>query len=182
MNVNDFKGDFVQAVEFLKGDISQLRTGRATTAMLDSITVEVYGSRQPLKAVGTITVADAKTLTVEPWDKSTLQAIEKGVRDSGLGINPVNDGKLIRLTLPELTSERRTELLKILNQKLEAGRVSIRKVREEAREMITAEEKEGGMSEDEKFKLFEEIEKMVKDYNDQIKKIGDQKTEEITKV
>lgn len=182
MNVNDFKGDFTQAIEFLKTDVSQLRTGRATAAMLDSITVEAYGSYQPLKATGTINVADAKTITIEPWDKGMLQAIEKGVRDSGLGINPVNDGKLIRLTLPELTSERRVELLKILNQKLEAGRISVRKVREEAREMILSEEKEKNITEDQKFKLFEDLEKMVKDFNDQIKKVGDQKEEEITKV
>ncbi len=182
MNVNDFKGDFTQAIEFLKTDISQLRTGRATAAMLDSITVEAYGTYQPLKATGTINVADAKTITIEPWDKGMLQAIEKGVRDSGLGINPVNDGKLIRLTLPELTSERRSELLKILNQKLEAGRISVRKVREEAREIILAEEKDKNITEDQKFKMFEDLEKMVKDYNDQIKKMGDQKEEEITKV
>lgn len=182
MNVNDFKGEFTQAIDFLKTDIAQLRTGRATAAMLDSITVEAYGSYQPLKATGTINVADAKTITIEPWDKGMLQAIEKGVRDSGLGINPVNDGKLIRLTLPELTSERRAELLKILNQKLEAGRISIRKVREEARELILGEEKDKNITEDQKFKLFEDLEKMVKDFNDQIKKLGDQKEEEITKI
>lgn len=182
MQAQDFKGEFTKAVEFLKTEVSQLRTGRATAAMLDSITVEAYGSFQPLKATGTINVADAKTITIEPWDKGLLQAIEKGIRDSGLGINPVNDGKMIRMTLPELTSERRTELLKILGHKLEAGRVQVRKVREEARELIAAEEKEGGMSEDQKFALFEEVEKMVKDYNEQIKKIGVDKEAEIKTV
>lgn len=182
MNVQDFKKEFNAVIEFLKSDISQLRTGRATGAMLDSITVEAYGSYQPLKAVGTITVTDAKTISIEPWDKSQLAAIEKGIRDSGLGVNPVNDGKVVRIILPDLTSERRQELIKILNQKLEAARISTRKVREEARELISAEEKEGGMSEDEKFKLFEEIEKMVKEFNDLIKKIGDEKEKDITSV
>ncbi|OGH68847.1 MAG: ribosome recycling factor [Candidatus Magasanikbacteria bacterium RIFCSPLOWO2_02_FULL_44_11] len=182
MNVQDFKKEFNAVIDFLKTDISQLRTGRATGAMLDSITVETYGSRQPLKAVGTITVADAKTINVEPWDKSQLGAIEKGIRDSGLGINPVNDGKIIRLILPELTSERRQELLKILSQKLESARISIRKVREEAREMVVLEEKEGGMSEDQKFTMFDEVEKLVKEYNEQIKKIAEQKEKEITSV
>lgn len=182
MNVQDFKKEFNQVIEFLKQDISQLRTGRATGAMLDSITVEAYGMRQPLKAVGTITVADAKTITVEPWDKGQLAAIEKGIRDSSLGINPVNDGKMIRLVLPELTSERRQELMKILSQKLENARISIRKVREEVRDIIAAEEKEGGMSEDEKFTKFDEVEKMVKEYNEVVKQVGDQKEKEITTV
>lgn len=182
MNVQDFKKEFVAAVEFLKQDIAQLRTGRAAAAMLDSITVEAYGSYQPLKAVGTITVVDAKTISVEPWDKSQLSAIEKGIRDSGLGINPVNDGKVVRIILPDLTSERRNELIKILHQKLEGARISVRKVREEARELIAAEEKEGGMSEDDKFKMFEEIEKMVKEFNDLIKKIGEDKEKDITSV
>lgn len=182
MQVQDLKKEFNSAIEFLKTDIAQLRTGRATGAMLDSITVESYGSYQPLKAVGTITVSDAKTIQIEPWDKSQLAAIEKGIRDSGLGVNPVNDGKVVRLTMPDLTSERRQELIKILNQKLEAARISIRKVREEAREMIAMEEKEGGMSEDQKFKMFEEIEKMVKEYGDMIKKIGEDKEKDIMSV
>jgi ribosome recycling factor len=182
MNIQDFKPDFKNAIEFLKNDISQLRTGRASAAMVDSVTVEAYGSRQPLKAVGTIMASDAKTITVEPWDKSLLAAVEKGIRDSGLGINPVNDGKLIRLSLPELTSERRQELIKILHQKLEAARISIRKIREDAREMIQEEEKSGGIAEDEKFRLQEELDKIVKEYNEEIKKVGDAKEKEITAV
>lgn len=182
MNIQDFKGDFKNAIEFLKSDIAQLRTGRASTAMVDSITVEAYGSRQPLKAVGTIMVSDPKTLTVEPWDKGLLAAVEKGIRDSGLGINPVNDGKLIRLSLPELTTERRAELTKILHQKLEQARISIRKIREDVREMISEEEKGKSISEDEKFRLQEDLEKLVKEYNEEIKKIGDAKEKEITVV
>lgn len=182
MNTNDFKPDFVKIIDFLRSDINQLRTGRASTAIVEGINVEAYGSRQPLKAVGTIMVADAKTITVEPWDKSLLAAVEKGVRDSGLGINPVNDGKLIRLVLPELTSERRQELIKVLHQKLEQARVSIRKVREEARELIIQEEKDKNIGEDDKFKVLEELEKMVKVYNDEIQKVGEGKEKEITTV
>lgn len=182
MNVADFKGEFVKVVDFLKGDITQLRTGRATTAMLDAITVEAYGSRQPLKAVGTIMVADPKTLTVEPWDKSLLGAVEKGIRDSGIGINPVNDGRFIRLNLPELTSERRQELIKVLHQKLEQARISVRKIREDARTLIAAEEKDKSISEDDKFRLQEDLEKLVKSYNEEIQKIGDAKEKEITAV
>lgn len=182
MNINDFKKDFIQVVDFLKSDISQLRTGRASTAMVEDISVEAYGSRQPLKAVGTIMVADAKTLTVEPWDKGLLGPVEKGIRDSGLGVNPVNDGHLIRLSLPELTTERRAELVKVLHQKLEHAKISVRKVREEARELIAGEEKDKSISEDEKYRLQEDLEKLVKSYNEEIEKIGGGKEKEITTV
>jgi ribosome recycling factor len=182
MNIQDYKKDFVAVVDFLKQDITSLRTGRASTAMVDSIFVEAYGTKQPLKATASISVSDAKTITLEPWDKSLLGAIEKGVRDSGLGINPVNDGKLIRLSLPELTSERRQELIKILHQKLEQARVSVRKVREDVREIINAQEKQKSISEDDKFRLQEDLEKLVKEFNEEVKKIGDQKEQEIVKV
>lgn len=182
ININDFKSDFVKVVEFLKSDLTGLRTGRASTAMVENISVEAYGTRQPLKAVGTIMVADPKTLTVEPWDKGLLSAIEKGVRDSGLGVNPVNDGRLIRLSLPELTVERRAELIKVLHQKLEAARISVRKVREEVREMAGTEEKDGSISEDEKYRLHEDLEKMVKEFNDKIKEMGEKKEAEINTV
>ncbi len=182
MQLQQFKTDFTQVIEFLKTDIAQLRTGRASTALVEDIQVEAYGSHQPVKAVGTIVVADAKTVTVEPWDKGMLAALEKGIRDSGIGVNPVNDGRLIRITLPDLTSERRQELVKVLHQKLEGARISLRKVREEVREKIVAEEKNKAISEDEKFRLQEELEKMVKSYNDEIQKIGESKEVEITKV
>jgi ribosome recycling factor len=182
MNLYEYKQQFNDVVDFLKADIATLRTGRASTAMLDMITVEAYGSRQPVKGVASISVSDAKTIVLEPWDKSLMGAVEKGVRDSGLGINPINDGKVIRLILPELTSERRQELVKVLHQKLEHARISIRKVREEVREKINQEEKNKTIGEDEKFKLQEDLEKMVKEFNDEIKKIGETKEKEITTV
>ncbi len=182
MQVNDFKDDFNKVIEFLKTDISGLRTGRASGAMVDSITVEAYGIRQPLKAVASITIIDSKTLMIDPWDKSVLASIEKGIREANIGINPVNDGRGIRLSLPELTVERRQELIKILHQRLENARISVRKVREEIRDMIAAEEKEGGMSEDERFKLQEELDKLVREYNDEIQSIGGKKEEEITTI
>lgn len=182
MNLNEYKTDFVKAVDFFKQDISSLRTGRASTAIVEGVQVEAYGTRSPLKAVATISIADAKTLTIEPWDKSQLSAVEKGIRDAGLNLNPVNDGRLIRLVLPELSSERRQELVKVLHQKMEQAKISLRKVREEVREMIGMEEKEKNISEDEKFKLQEELEKMVKNYNDEIIKIGEGKEKEITSI
>lgn len=182
MLITEFKGDFDKVLEFLKSDIAGLRTGRASAAMVEGIMVDAYGSHQPLKAVASIVIQDAKTLVLEPWDKSILANVEKGIRDSGLGINPQNDGRIIRLALPELTTERRTELTKVLHQKLENARISARKVREEVREMVMSEEKEGNIGEDEKFKLLDDLDKMVKDYNEKIKEIGEKKEEEINTV
>jgi len=182
MNIKDHKGEFDKVVDFFKEDILGLRTGRASTVMVEGVMVEAYGSRQPLKAVASITVADAKTLNIEPWDKSLMSAVEKGIRDSGLGINPVNDGKMIRLPLPELTTERRQELTKVLHQKLEQAKVSTRKVREELRTKIGAEEKAKTISEDDKFRLQEELDKMVKEFTDKIVLIGEQKEKEINTV
>ncbi|KKQ40948.1 MAG: Ribosome-recycling factor [Candidatus Magasanikbacteria bacterium GW2011_GWA2_37_8] len=182
MNINDFKIDFDKVIEFLKTDISGLRTGRASAAMVEGISVDAYGTHQPLKAVASITISDAKTLMIDPWDKSLLGAVEKGIRDSNIGLNPVNDGRGIRLILPELTVERRQELIKVLHQRLENARISVRKVREEIRDTIAGEEKEGNIGEDEKFKLQEDLDKMVKDYNEKIKGVGDDKEEEINTI
>lgn len=182
MNANDFKPEFAKAVEFLKSDIAGLRTGRASTVMVEGVSVEAYGTKQPLKAVASISIADPKTLNIEPWDKSLLAAVEKGLRESNLGINPVNDGRLIRLCLPELTVERRAELIKVLHQKLEAARVAVRKTREDARALIIQSEKDNEIPEDDKFRLFDELEKMVKDFNEQIKTIGEKKEGEINTI
>lgn len=181
-NLNIYREDFEKVIEHLKNDISSLRTGRATPALVEDIVVEAYGSRQPLKTIASINVQDAKTLAIDPWDKSLVQAIDSALRNSQLGINPVNDGRLIRLPLPDLTQDRRQELIKVLHQKLETARISIRKVREEIRDDIDKKEKAKEMSEDEKYKLQDELEKWVKDYNDKIRVVGEEKEKEITTV
>lgn len=180
--IQDSKGMFSKAIEFFKNDITSLRTGRANTAIVDGVMVEAYGVRQPLKAVASITVQDAKTLAVEPWDKSIVGAVESALRAAPIGINPVNDGRLIRLPLPELTQDRRKELVKVLSQKMEAARVSIRKVREEVKELIEMAEDGGEIAEDEKFKQLEELEKVVKEYNDKVKELGEEKEKEINTI
>ena len=182
MHINDFKDEFDKVIEFLKKDIVGLRTGRANVAMVEDISIEAYGTYQALKALASISVADAKTLNIEPWDKTVLGHIEKGIRDSGIGVSPVNDGRLIRVILPDLTTDRRRELTKVLHEKLENARVSLRKVRQEVREMVEMEEENKSISEDEKFKLYEDLEKTVKEFNDQIKEVGEKKETEINTI
>ena len=104
MNINDFKSDFDSAITFFKEDISGLRTGRASAAIVEDIMVEAYGTHQTLKSLASINIPDAKTVNIDPWDKSILAAVEKAIRDSGLGLSPVNTGSQIRLSMPELTS------------------------------------------------------------------------------
>lgn len=182
MQISDFKGDFESATNFFKEDISGLRTGRASAAIVEDIMVEAYGTHQTLKSLASINIPDAKTVNIEPWDKSVLSAIEKAVRDSGLGINPVNTGSQVRIFLPELTSERRQELIKILHQKEETARIALRKVREEVKEMVKSAEDSNEITEDEKYRLEEELDKMVKEYNDKVKEITEKKETEINTI
>lgn len=180
--VQQQKEHFEKAIDHLKGEISSLRTGRATPALLDGLNVEAYDTMQDIKAVASISVADAKTINVQPWDKSILQNIETAIRNSDLGLNPINDGEMIRLILPDLTSERRTELVKVLSKKLEEARIAIRKMREDVRNKIEKAEKEKEIGEDEKFGLQDDLEELVKEFNEKIKQIGEEKEAEILKV
>ncbi len=173
---------FEKAILHLKKEISSLRIGRATPSLVEDITVDAYGTKQGLRAVASITVQDAKTLLIEPWDKSVIGDIDTALRNSDLGINPVNDGKLIRLPLPELTHDRRQELIKVLHTKLEDARIAVRKVREDIRKQIEAAEKAKEISEDERFTQSDELETLVRENNDKIKAIGADKEKEITTV
>lgn len=180
--IDAYRPEFQAALEHLKHDISTLRTGRATPALVEDIIVSAYGTKQPLKAVASISVLDAKTIAVDPWDKSIVRDIESAINNSPIGINPVNDGKLIRLPLPELTSERRQELIKVLHQKLEAARIAVRKIREDVRKEIDKAEDAGNITEDEKFKFQDQLETLVKEFNELIKDIGTEKEADIQKV
>lgn len=182
MDLSSHSEQFEKAIEHLRVEASGLRTGRATPALVEDVMVEAYGTKQQLKALASISVADAKTINVQPWDKSVLADIEAGIRNSSLGFNPVNDGELIRIILPELTSERRAELIKVLHTKLEQARITIRRVREEVRGEIDKAAKNKEIGEDEKYKYQDDLEKIVKEYNEQIKKIGEEKEKEINTV
>jgi ribosome recycling factor len=176
---DQYKEDFGKAVEHVKKEVSTLRTGRATPALVEDIPIEAYGTKQPLKAVASIMVQDAKTLAVQPWDKSIFQAVEAGIRQSPIGVNPVNDGKVIRVPLPDLTQERRQELIKVLHQKLEAARIAVRALREDVKAFIDEAEKNKEMGEDDKYREMEALEKLTKDTNEDIKKLGEEKEKEI---
>lgn len=170
---------FNKIMDHLKTELGSLRTGRANAVILDAVQVEAYGQRLSLKGVASITIADARTLVVEPWDKNLLKEVEKAIVEAKIGLNPVNEGKLLRLPLPVLTEESRRDLLKVLGQKLEQARISIRRLRDNIRDEIMKEEKEKKIGEDQRFKLQQKLDETSKEYNDKIKTMGEEKEKEI---
>ncbi len=165
--------------DHLKQEFASIRTGRATPVILDAIYVEAYGSRMSLKEVASITVEDPKTIRVAPWDSSLIKAIEKGVIDSNLGLSASVDDKGLRIIFPELTAERRTSLVKLLKQKHEESRITLRQERERVKTDIEDQEKKGGMGEDDKFRHLEELQKKVDAVNLRLDELALKKEKEI---
>lgn len=156
---NDISRRMDSAVENLKSEFAGLRTGRASTSMLDPVMVEVYGSRMPLNQVGSIGVPEPRLLTVQVWDASAVKSVEKAIREAGLGLNPQPEGSLIRVPIPELNEARRKELVKVASQYAEACRVSVRNVRRDGMDALKKMDKE--VSEDEVKRLSDEVQKMT---------------------
>src|ERR687890_1738575 len=149
------------AVEALKHDLGGLRTGRASTALVDSVHVEVYGANMPLNQVATVSVPEARLLSVQVWDRSNVSAVEKAIRNAGLGINPIVDGQNIRLPIPDLTEERRKELAKLTHQYAEKARIAVRNVRRDGMDALKTDEKKHEIGEDERKRLSAEVQKMT---------------------
>ena len=149
------------AVESLKGDLSGLRTGRANIALLDPVTVEVYGAHMPLNQVATVSAPEPRMLSVQIWDRSNVTPVEKAIRSAGLGINPITDGQTIRLPIPDLTQERRKELAKLAGQYAEKARIAARNVRRDGMDSLKTDEKKGEISEDERKRLETEVQKLT---------------------
>ena len=160
------------AQEALRHNFSGLQTGRATTALLDGVMVEAYGSVVPLKQVGAVSVPDARTLSVTVWDKSQLKAVEKAIVEANLGLNPMNDGQMIRIPIPPLSEERRNEIIRIANRFTEDARVSVRNARRDAMDALKAEK--SAMPEDD----FKRYEKEIQELTDQAISAMDAKLKE----
>ena len=176
------QADFEDITDFFKRDIATLRTGRANPAVLDGIQVEAYGVMNPLNAVANIAVADARSITVSPWDKGVSKAIEKAIIEADLGFGVVNEGDKIRLTIPSLTEENRRDTVKKLNDKMEKARISLRQVREELKNKIEKAEADKEMSEDEKFRAMKELDELVAKKNDELKEARDRREKDIMEI
>jgi len=171
--------DLITVIEFFKKDIASLRTGRANPSILDGIQVEAYGAKTQLAGLASISVPEARSILVQPWDKSIIKDLEKSLVTANLGLNVINEGDKLRLILPTLTEENRRELVKRLNEKVEAARISLRQVRDEIKEAIEQAFKDKETSEDDKFRFIKELDEEINNRNDELKKIRDRKEEEI---
>ncbi|HEX7851685.1 MAG TPA: ribosome recycling factor [Sphingomonas sp.] len=155
----DIERRMAGAVEALKHDLGGLRTGRASTALLDPVTVEVYGANMPLNQVATVSAPEPRMLSVQVWDKSNIGPVEKAIRSAGLGLNPINDGNTLRLPIPDLTEERRKELAKLAGQYAEKARIAARNVRRDGMDSLKTDEKKGVYSEDERKRHESDVQK-----------------------
>lgn len=180
--IENKKGEMENSIEHYKEELNQLRTGRASTALVENILVDYYGAKSPMKQVASITIPEPRTIVISPWDKKMLVNIESAIRESQLNLNPNNDGNVIRINIPQLTEDRRKELVKVLNQKAEEARIAIRKHREEVWEEIQEMEKSGKIGEDDKFSGKDKLQKVVDEYNSVIEDIRKKKEDEVMKI
>jgi ribosome recycling factor len=167
------------AVEALKHDLVGLRTGRASTNLLDPINVEVYGAQMPLNQVATVSAPEPRLLSVQVWDKGNVNAVEKAIRNAGLGINPISDGQMIRLPIPDLTEERRKELAKLVGQYAEKARIAVRNVRRDGMDHLKVDEKKHDISEDERKRFETEVQKLTDDTIKEVDTAAHSKEQEI---
>lgn len=184
--VDDLFGDadrrMQKAIEALKLDLTAIRTGRASSALVDRITVDYYGTPTPISQVATISVPDARLLVIQPWDRKQLADIEKAIQKSDLGINPSNDGQVIRLAIPPLSEERRRDMVKTVHKKLDEHKVAIRNVRRDAHDKLRDREKKKEISEDELKRSTERLQKLTDRFIDEMDRVVKSKEQEILEV
>ena len=180
--IDDRKELFEEAITHFSEEMAKIRTGRATPALIDHLLVDYYGTRSPLKQIASVSAPEARLLLVQPWDKGSLVSIEAALREANLGLNPSNDGQVIRLSVPALTEERRRDLVKSLNRLAEEARIAVRTIREDAWKEIQELEKSGGMGEDDKFHGKDALQEIVETQNVRIEELRKKKEEEIMTV
>lgn len=176
---SDIERRMAGAVESLKGDLSGLRTGRANVALLDPVVAEVYGAMMPLSQVATVSAPEPRMLAVQVWDKTNVSAVEKGISKANLGLNPMTDGQTIRLPMPDLTEDRRKDLAKLAGEYGEKAKVAARNVRRDGMESLKADEKAKDISEDERKRLEDEVQKMTDKHVADIDTAIEKKVQEI---
>ncbi len=180
--IEQLKEKMESSVEALKRELVKIRTGRASLSLLDDVSVDAYGSKMPLNQVAALTIPESRMIAIQPWDPQMLSVIEKAIHSSDLGLTPSNDGKIIRLTIPQLTEERRKELVRQVKKTSEEFRVAVRNVRREANDTLKSMKKNKELSEDEMFRLQEEAQKETDAFIRQIDEIAAGKEKEVMEV
>jgi ribosome recycling factor len=178
--LQDIEAKMKKTVEATHREFNTVRTGRASSALVEGLRIEYYGQEVPLRQIAGISIPDAKLIVIQPWDPTALVATEKAILKSDIGITPTNDGKVIRLSVPPLTQERREELVKLVKKMSEDGKVSLRSARHVANGAIDKLEKDKKISEDEKFNGHKDTQKLIEKYSEEIDKLYKAKEEEIT--
>jgi len=181
-DMDDLQRRMEGALSTLKSDFGGLRTGRASTTLLEPIMVDAYGQQMPMSQVGTISAPEPRLLSVQVWDKGQVSFVEKAIREAGLGLNPMADGQMVRVPLPELNEERREELVKIAGKYAEQGRVAVRNIRRDGMDQLKKGEKDGEISQDEQKSLSDDVQKLTDYYISKIDEALSQKEAEIRQV
>lgn len=180
--IQNKKEDFNKIADFFKKDIINLKVGRANPSILDGVLVEAYGIKNSINAVANITIGDARSIVLSPWDKSVSKSIEKAVIESNLGVGVINEGDKIRITIPQMTQENRLESVKKLNEKQEKAKISARQLRDEIKTTIEDVFAKKEIGEDDKFRFMKELDEEIGKLNDEIKSIRDKKEVEIMEI
>ena len=180
--LTEFRDKMTKTLAAFQNDLNKIRTGRASLAILDDLRVDYYGTPTPINQVATMAIPESRLVSIKPWDPSAIGEIEKAILKSDLGLTPVNDGKMIRITIPKLTEERRKELVKLVRKKGEEGKIAIRNIRREANEWYKSLEKEKAISEDELHKGLEDVQELTAEFVRKIDEILDQKEKEVLEI
>ena len=175
----DAKDRMGKAVEALRKELATIRTGRAHSGLIEHLRVDYYGAPTPLNQLATISVPEPRLLVIQPWDRQSLGNIEKAVHKADLGLNPINDGNVIRLVIPQLTEERRKDLAKVVRKKVEEGRVAVRNVRRDRHDELRRLQREKDISEDAQYLAQEELQKLTDGFIQEIERVGEEKEAEL---
>ena len=180
--LREFRQKMSKTLATFQNDLNKIRTGRASLAIFDGIRVDYYGTPTPLNQVATMAIPESRVITIKPWDMSIIGEIEKAILKSELGVTPINDGKIIRITIPKLTEERRKELVKVVRKKGEEGKIAIRNIRREANDWYRSLEKEKAISQDDLHKGLDEVQELSTEFIQKIDEILDSKEKEVLEI
>ncbi|GMU25753.1 ribosome recycling factor [Patescibacteria group bacterium] len=180
--IQESKPEFDRTVEFLETELHGIRSGRAHASLVEDVSVEAYDGHMPMKNIASISVPDPKTIQIEPWDKDLAKAVEKALIVADLGMQPNVAGAIIRLSMPPMTEENRQRQVKQVHEKAEQAKIRIRNLRESVRDSIQKKEKAKEISEDEKYRLQDDLDKLVKEYNERIESLAERKEQEVLTV
>jgi ribosome recycling factor len=182
LSLGDARTQMDKALEAMRREFASVRTGKASPALLDTVRVDAYGSKMPLNQVASVSAPEPRMLIVQPWDKTLLGAVEKAIRSAELGLNPASDGNVLRVPVPQLTEERRHDMVRMLHKLAEEGRIPVRHARQEANKWVRHEQQNSSLSEDEARRMMDEVQKLTDEHIERVDQLLKAKEEEVLEV